>query len=373
MKPKRNLLTELYATFVVKSDGGTQYSFLFPWAEGGSMDHLLKKSPTRVIEHTATNPRLLLQWLAEQCYGLADGLRSIHDTRAEAIELAMEPSPALSPEVTRNLKELSKEVPKGQDNIDQDIFGIHGDLKPENILHFTQSQSQGPTGLGTLKIADFGLTQFFTRSRRSPLAIIPGVHLPALLTYSAPELMLKHEKYSRKADIWALGCIFSELISWVVLGREGVDKYCRARCDELNVDTSGHFKAQCWRNDSFFRVDFGPEIDSEPKTFLKTAVIKQHQMLKAELRRPGQSGSDILTDLLEFIEEKMLDTRRAERISCDDLVKGLGRFLKSQQESSPGDPYWDPPLPSFTTARRHNLEGAAMAVPSIFVDGPDQM
>lgn len=74
---------------------------------------------------------------------------------------------------------------------------IHRDLKPQNIL-VTQDQ--------TLKIADFGLARVFT------LPIKTLTHEIETLWYRAPEILLGQKEYSLGVDIWAVGCIFAELI-----------------------------------------------------------------------------------------------------------------------------------------------------------------
>ncbi len=73
---------------------------------------------------------------------------------------------------------------------------IHGDLKPSNIL-LDKNQ---------VKITDFSLSSFcFDENCRN--------YLPDSYTenYRAPEIWNK-EGYSYKADIWALGCTFYEII-----------------------------------------------------------------------------------------------------------------------------------------------------------------
>lgn len=78
-------------------------------------------------------------------------------------------------------------------------FGIiHGDLKPANIL-FDGKKA---------KICDFGL------SIHSESGKVFGTHEIITLPYRPPELVLSpYTVYGIEVDIWAIGCILSELFS----------------------------------------------------------------------------------------------------------------------------------------------------------------
>ncbi|GAM19373.1 hypothetical protein SAMD00019534_025480 [Acytostelium subglobosum LB1] len=74
---------------------------------------------------------------------------------------------------------------------------IHRDLKCSNLLYGND---------GFLKLADFGLAR---------KAGHPAIHLtPKVVTlwYRAPEILLGDSKYTPAIDIWAVGCIFGELL-----------------------------------------------------------------------------------------------------------------------------------------------------------------
>lgn len=57
------------------------------------------------------------------------------------------------------------------------------------------------------KLADFGLARPFQ------VPIRPYTHEVVTLWYRAPEILLGSVEYSTPVDIWALGCIFCELVT----------------------------------------------------------------------------------------------------------------------------------------------------------------
>ncbi|XP_078505292.1 cyclin-dependent kinase 19 isoform X2 [Lissotriton helveticus] len=82
---------------------------------------------------------------------------------------------------------------------------LHRDLKPANIL----VMGEGPER-GRVKIADMGFARLF-HSPLKPLADLD----PVVVTfwYRAPELLLGARHYTKAIDIWAIGCIFAELLT----------------------------------------------------------------------------------------------------------------------------------------------------------------
>ncbi|XP_077885447.1 cyclin-dependent kinase-like 4 isoform X2 [Ictidomys tridecemlineatus] len=87
---------------------------------------------------------------------------------------------------------------------------IHRDVKPENILITKQ---------GIIKICDFGFARI----------LIPGdIYTDYVATrwYRAPELLVGDTQYDCSVDVWAVGCVFAELLTGQPLwpGKSDVDQ-----------------------------------------------------------------------------------------------------------------------------------------------------
>nr|XP_014088657.1 cyclin-dependent kinase 8 [Bactrocera oleae] len=82
---------------------------------------------------------------------------------------------------------------------------LHRDLKPANILVMGDGNERG-----RVKIADMGFARLFNAPLK-PLADLD----PVVVTfwYRAPELLLGARHYTKAIDIWAIGCIFAELLT----------------------------------------------------------------------------------------------------------------------------------------------------------------
>ncbi|GMI78203.1 IMPAIRED IN BABA-INDUCED STERILITY 1 [Hibiscus trionum] len=74
---------------------------------------------------------------------------------------------------------------------------MHRDIKGSNLLVNNE---------GTLKIADFGLANFYVLGKRQPLT-----SRVVTLWYRPPELLLGSTNYTAAVDLWSAGCVFAEL------------------------------------------------------------------------------------------------------------------------------------------------------------------
>ncbi|XP_074873645.1 cyclin-dependent kinase 20 isoform X3 [Carettochelys insculpta] len=91
---------------------------------------------------------------------------------------------------------------------------MHRDLKPANLLI---------SSTGQLKIADFGLARLFSSDDSRLYS-----HQVATRWYRAPELLYGARRYDEGVDLWAVGCIFAELLNNSPLfpGENDIEQLC---------------------------------------------------------------------------------------------------------------------------------------------------
>ncbi|XP_033927636.1 LOW QUALITY PROTEIN: cyclin-dependent kinase 20 [Melopsittacus undulatus] len=92
---------------------------------------------------------------------------------------------------------------------------MHRDLKPSNLLLDAR---------GRLKLGDLGLARVLGPPRARPYS-----HQVATRWYRAPELLYGARDYDEGVDIWAVGCIFGELLTLSPLfpGDTDLEQLCR--------------------------------------------------------------------------------------------------------------------------------------------------
>ncbi|XP_063707441.1 cyclin-dependent kinase 20 [Culicoides brevitarsis] len=76
---------------------------------------------------------------------------------------------------------------------------MHRDIKPSNLLIDSH---------GILKLGDFGLSRVYF----SELENRPYTAQVASRYYRAPEILYGSQRYSPMVDIWAVGCVFAEML-----------------------------------------------------------------------------------------------------------------------------------------------------------------
>ncbi|KAI0439518.1 kinase-like domain-containing protein [Xylaria telfairii] len=283
VKTRKHLLP-VHAAYVC----GTQYSFIFPWAHGGSLEDLWKKEPRSLVSDPERDFHVLVKWIAGQLSGLTGdfGLKFLHGVE--------------HPESSGNLV-----VPGAKP------FGIHGDIKPSNILYFKQDSNNDHLNAAKdlLKISDFGLTGFHSKTTRSRLPAT-GPHSP---TYRSPEWGrdgMDEAFLSRKYDIWSLGCVFLEFLTWVINGPEALKGFNEDRRDDTR-DTGTKF-----REDKYFVID-------GKRRYIKPSVTQCVKKLQDQV-----GEGNYLHDCLGFIIKRMLEISDNKRADCTEVNKFLEEHYK---------------------------------------------
>ena len=280
-------IIKLLATYQYQS----KYHLMFPFAR----ENL--RSFWKSYEKMHWNHGTCL-WMIEQLVGLASGLDTIHEFKTGR-------TTPFRPELPNREATVSRPSREGQllgIKTGEEKFGRHGDIKPENIL----VMGQGANSLGTLQLADMGLSRFHRLDSRS---MVDPLTVNGSATYVPPELALK-EMVNRKYDIWSLGCVFLEFITWTLGGFTLLEKFPDAR-QETAYDG--------FKDDTFFTIEgSAPEV----RAILRPKV-------KEWIDRLGKSDTCTLAlkALLEIVEKDMLNVNVKARISAKDLHLNLEEIL----------------------------------------------
>lgn len=162
---------------------------------------------------------------------------------------------------------------------------LHRDIKPENILL---------TAAGQVKLCDFGFARMLS----------PGetyTDYVATRWYRAPELLVGDTQYGTAVDVWAVGCVFAELLSGTALwpGRSDVDQLYMIR-RTLGDLLPRHL--QIFGQNEYFRgVQLPVPVAFEP----------------LEAKVPAKCMHD--PDVLDFLR-RCVDKDPARRWSCERLL-----------------------------------------------------
>ena len=171
-------------------------NMVFPRAHGGTLGQMLQGPRLPAFESNLT----FLSALA----GLCSGVRYVHSFTSSSHKLEM--------------------------------IGCHHDLKPDNVL------VEGHKFI----LADFGLARF-----KDPVQLSDTPSRIVHAFYAAPECENtsgRNERpiVHRSSDIWSLGCILAEAVTYMLGGHQSVDEFAdkRAYKDEGDILNRFHWKGQ---------------------------------------------------------------------------------------------------------------------------------
>ncbi|VUC29826.1 unnamed protein product [Clonostachys rosea] len=262
----------------------TTYYMIFPWARY-NLKQFWKKVPNR------PDCGQSLEWMLDQCYGLARALQKVHRHNSW----------------------------KGIQN-----RGRHGDIKPLNILCFSSQEDEDDNDDDATKyrlvIADFTLMRF-----HSDKSVDRGTasDIGYSRTYQPPETRMGGmEPVNQMYDIWTLGCVYLELITWHLLGSKAIYKKFNGG-NELQLlqgfqtlrkleDTKQYDHVE----DKFFN------IDGERGPTVKDSVPKWCDFLRKQRHCSYQLGQ-----FLDLIKNHMLRERPIQRYKIDKICSEMECIL----------------------------------------------
>ncbi|KAJ3532755.1 hypothetical protein NM208_g8295 [Fusarium decemcellulare] len=281
-----------------------RHYLVFPYPEGNLANLWEKhaKPPARFQDGVGA------LWFAKQCLGIAEALMVIH---------------------------------KGTHS--QSQFGamrhFHGDLKPANVIWYGKDYDDQPESysLGVLKLPVLGLTTLYTDGSISQTDASGSEQS---LAYQSPELDVLG-KISETCDIWSLGCVLLEFVTWYVAGWEQVKCFQEAR----KLDDKHHNKVQ---GTFFNRVEIqmrpgaqekGSVVDVKPLSLIAAVfcIETTNNLQMYKKLTIHENSSDFTNDLVYLIQDKILRMHPERRATSTEIYHSL---LESYRECQRNPVYY---------------------------------
>lgn len=269
------------------SIGKKQY-FIFPWADGGNLINLWKSRDSHHDRSVIACQHI--PDIVDQLVGLADALARMHN--------------------------LTRGTPGGY---------RHGDLKPENILIF---DSNNRSSLGVWKMADLALARYHMAETGDRLYVTSNSGA-GTISYQPPESVnARATPTSRLYDIWSMGCIILQLLTWLLYGTGKVDELTRHTKSVFSKDESSYWIASWNERRGYHNIDIHP-------------AVKKHMV---RMRRDLQ-GSEALSELLSIVEHRLLVIKLPPSVTsseqgCRANASELRLSLHSIQAACREQYYW---------------------------------
>uniref|UniRef100_A0AC35TZ44 Mitogen-activated protein kinase n=1 Tax=Rhabditophanes sp. KR3021 TaxID=114890 RepID=A0AC35TZ44_9BILA len=174
---------------------------------------------------------------------------------------------------------------------------LHRDIKPGNLLVNSNC---------ILKICDFGLARVW-----NPKEQINMTHEVVTQYYRAPELLMGSRKYTGAIDMWAIGCIFAELLGRRILFQaQGPIDQLNMIIDLLGTPAPDEMKSACE----------GARIHISRSPFKQPNTMKFYNLS----HQTTQDAVHLLMSMLMFDPEKRMNVDEA--LKHPYLEEGRMRF-----------------------------------------------
>ncbi|CAH0725512.1 unnamed protein product, partial [Brenthis ino] len=197
---------------------------------------------------------------------------------------------------------------KGIDYCHQNSI-IHRDVKPENVL---------VSNNGIVKLCDLG----FARALAAPGE--PYTEYVATRWYRAPELLVAEHRYGPEVDIWAIGCLFAEMLTGDPLfpGDSDIDQLA------LIIKTVGKLAPR--HQQVVSRLSGGAALSAGGARAALPGAARARDLLAACLRTEPRARPTASTLLRHkyFIDDGFAESFNAE------LRKKLGKEIESPPAQS---------------------------------------
>ncbi|UPK91572.1 hypothetical protein LCI18_002507 [Fusarium solani-melongenae] len=263
-----------------------EFFMIFPWAQGNLAEFWKKNSSNPASRHDSS-------WFLQQCLGLAGGLRKVHN------DTSWPPGHGSNKSGSRNQ-------------------GRHGDIKPENILFFPETG----TARGRLVIADFTLMRFHSVGT---VNYTEAGNVGFSETYYPPEVDVgSGTSVSQKYDIWTLGCVYLEFITWYLIGYKAIREDCFTDPDGKCLESFALLRSKNDKKHGVPTNRFFTQPDGSGAKWIRMLHGSRH-------------GSEAVDDFLDLVEEHMLVAVPDGRWPMDKVYTELARIL---QRCEHDDPYW---------------------------------
>ncbi|KAL0929836.1 protein kinase [Colletotrichum truncatum] len=269
-----------------------KYFLIFPWAGADLKTYWKTENPMPAFDADT------VIWMAEQCKGIAEGLTKLHQYETDRIDKGQNMK---NEHLTPHQDQKSTRGPEPLAT----LYGRHGDIKPENILWFPGPRNSKHQG--TLKISDFGLAELNTRQSRSNRR---GSQVANSPTYRPPECDLQKKLVKQAYDIWTLGCLYLEFVTWMLGGWALLNEF---RSQRQSTDAGPRYI----KSDSFFEIWHSQgtkQGQASVKVAVRQFILKLHSHARC---------TEFFHRFLHLIEEDMMAIEAMDRPRCMQIQERL--------------------------------------------------